>query len=71
MKRMWNRARRQFLVLAIVLAVSLLFTDRLAAQFTTASLSGNVTDQSGASVPEAKVTIQNTDTGFTQTVSTG
>jgi Carboxypeptidase regulatory-like domain len=43
----------------------------MTAQFTTASLSGTVADQSGASVPGAKVTVQNADTGFTQATFTG
>ena len=38
----------------------------LFAQYTTASLGGTVSDPSGASVPEAKVTVRNLDTGFTQ-----
>ncbi len=59
------------LLLAAVLALIFSLSGRLAAQFTTASLSGVVVDQSGASIPEAKVTVQNTDTGFTQAVSTG
>jgi hypothetical protein len=60
-----------FVLLPAVLAASFLLPHRLAGQFTTASLSGNVVDQSGASVPDAKVTIQNIDTGFSQTISTG
>jgi len=42
----------------------------LAAQFTTASLGGTVTDATGAVVPVATVTINNVDTGLTVTVST-
>jgi hypothetical protein len=40
----------------------------LLAQFTTASLGGTISDPSGASVPEAIVTVRNVDTGFTQEV---
>ncbi len=39
------------------------------AQYTTASLSGTVTDSTGAVLPEAKITARNVDTGFTQTVT--
>jgi hypothetical protein len=38
----------------------------LFAQYTTASLGGTVSDASGASVPDARVTVRNLDTGFTQ-----
>jgi hypothetical protein len=33
-------------------------------QYTTASLGGTVSDSTGAAVPEARVTVRNTDTGF-------
>ena len=38
------------------------------AQFTTASLSGSLLDPSGASLPDAQVTVRNVDTGFTLTI---
>jgi len=51
----------------LMIAVSLV---PVMAQYTTGSLGGTVVDQSGASVPDAKVQIQNADTGFTQTADT-
>ena len=39
------------------------------AQVTSASLSGTITDSSNASIPETAVTIKNTETGLTRTVS--
>ena len=62
---------RSFVVLVTALSVALVLPNRSSAQFTTASLSGNVVDQTGAAIPGAKVTVQNVDTGFTQTVETG
>jgi hypothetical protein len=52
------------------LAVTVLFLARLAAfgQYTTATLDGTVLDPSGASLPDASITVRNTGTGFTQTV---
>ncbi len=38
------------------------------AQFTTASLSGSLLDPSGASLPDAQVTVRNVDTGFSLTI---
>ncbi len=62
---------RSVVFMATVLSVACILPDHLAAQFTTATLSGNVVDQSGAAIPGAKVAVQNVDTGFTQTASTG
>src|SRR5438128_2246965 len=41
----------------------------LLAQYTTASLGGNVVDESGAMVPDAKLTVRNANTGFSETTS--
>src|SRR5215218_2958875 len=50
---------------SIVAALLLLIASVLPAQYTTASLGGNIQDASGAPVGGAKVTIRNTETGFT------
>ena len=53
------------------IALAMVLTSRTAVgQYSTASLAGTVTDPSGASIPGAKVTVQNNDTGFTQTFTT-
>jgi len=41
------------------------------AQSTTGSISGTVADESQALIPNATVTVNNTDTGLTRTVQTG
>jgi hypothetical protein len=41
----------------------------MSAQLVTAALRGAVTDPQGAAVPDAKVTITDTATGFTRTVT--
>jgi Carboxypeptidase regulatory-like domain/TonB dependent receptor len=43
----------------------------LAAQYTTASLGGTITDSSGALVPQAKATVIDTQTGLTRTAQSG
>ena len=55
---------------AVALAMGVLSGVPLYAQYTTASLSGRVLDPTGASVPGAVVTVQNTETGITRTVNT-
>lgn len=54
-----------------VLVAVLWMTDFLVAQYNLASLGGTVVDVSGAAVPGAKITAQNTDKGMTRVVSTG
>ena len=39
-------------------------------QLTTATITGTVTDQTGAAVPGATVTMKNTDTGISRTAQT-
>jgi len=62
--------RNSQLKIFTVFALSVLLATPGAAQFTTASLSGTVVDTTGASVPDARVTVANVDTGFTQSVVT-
>ncbi len=64
-----RRGYSLFITMA-ALATVLICSTRSAAQFTTASLGGNVVDSSGGAIPEATVTAQNTETGFSQTTST-
>src|SRR6266478_1869310 len=71
MRRFSTTFARSVVFLVGILALGGLLPNRLAGQFTTATLSGTVTDQSGAAIPDAKVTVLNADTGFTQTVTTG
>jgi Carboxypeptidase regulatory-like domain len=66
-----SRGVLYFFAFLMVLAAQLSFPKLLIGQFTTASLSGTVVDPSGEAIPGAKVTVQNTDTGFTQSVAAG
>lgn len=53
-------------MLALLLALPL----AVAAQITTATMVGTITDANGAAVPGAQVTARNVDTGLTRTVTT-
>jgi carboxypeptidase family protein len=57
----------QFAVLALLLAFPL----AAAAQVTTATIVGAISDPSGAILPGAQVTARNVDTGLTRTVTSG
>src|SRR5262245_21703267 len=57
----------QFAILALLLAFPL----AAAAQVTTATIVGAISDPSGAILPGAQVTARNVDTGLTRTVITG
>src|SRR5882762_2323650 len=67
------RMTHRFFAVCLVAAFLLLapLHQPLSGQFTTASLNGVVVDPSGASVPGAKVSIRNTETGFNVTTTTG
>ena len=56
-------------VLSLAIVLAILTLPALHAQFTTASLGGNVLDVTGAAVPGAKVAISNKDTGLKQETS--
>jgi hypothetical protein len=61
----------KFLLLSVCLIFALVTPSKLHAQAAaTASISGRVTDSTGAAIPTAPVTIKNTGTSATQTVNT-
>ena len=66
-----RKARRLIIRCAGMLVWGLVGSLALLGQFTTASLSGTLLDPSGAAVPAATVTVQNSETGFTRTTKSG
>jgi len=66
-----RKPRRLIICCAGMLVWGLFGSLALLAQFTTASLSGTVLDPSGAAVPAATMTVQNSETSFTRTTKSG
>jgi hypothetical protein len=63
---MWKKV-----TFVVALSVFMFAASVLLAQLPTGTILGVVRDASGGVVPDAAVTIRNTDTGFTRTVTTG
>ncbi len=63
---------KRYLALTLLysIALTLCFTPKAPGQETTGTMSGSVSDPSGAMVPRATVTIKNEGTGLTRTVTT-
>src|SRR5712671_2426466 len=59
------------LTLVIVLAINVVCTGQANAQVSGATLAGTVSDSSGAVIPNAEVSITNSATGVTRTVTSG
>ncbi len=70
MSRRFRAVSVSHVVLLASLMIAVCIGTPVFAQYTTASLGGSVVDQSGASVPDAKVTVHSPDTGMTKTGST-
>jgi hypothetical protein len=62
---------RTILALSFVLLLVFGACTSVQAQITTAALRGSVTDEQGAAIAGAEVTITNVDTGFTRSVTSG
>ncbi len=69
MEKLSIRAHEYLVPLSLIFGILLLSTTALA-QAGAATLVGTVTDQSGAAVPNAKVTITNIDNGFVRNAAT-
>jgi len=62
--------RDRFLVVAVVLTITILLASPTHAQVAGATLTGTITDPSGAAIAAAKVSVANKDTGVKRDVST-
>ncbi|MGA7258289.1 MAG: TonB-dependent receptor [Terracidiphilus sp.] len=69
--RIFSGARRKRALLFSSLFVVLLWATTAVAQYTTARLSGTVEDKTGAVVPGATITVEQTGTSYKQTVKSG
>src|SRR6476469_8892725 len=65
----WRKRLPSIISIAVVALV--LMVNMVAAQITTATIVGTVTDPNGAPIPSASITAKNLDTGLTRTVSSG
>lgn len=63
--------KSKFFLTFLTLCFSVILVGNLNAQSGTTGISGAVTDQNGAAVPGASVTLTNPNTGFKRTVTTG
>lgn len=64
------RSRRIVLCLGILIGILIMSSVEAIGQLTTGTITGTVTDQTGAAVPGATVTLKNTDTGISRTAQT-
>jgi Carboxypeptidase regulatory-like domain/TonB dependent receptor len=67
---MMKTTKSQFLLVAGILLVATLFTPVLRGQSVSGSITGQVTDPSGATIPEAEVKVVNTQTNVESTSKT-
>jgi len=65
-----GKPAHRFLLLLAGIALGLVLAESALAQLTTGTISGTVSDQSGAAVPAATVTIKNVGTGITRAAVT-
>ena len=64
------RSRRIVLCLGILIGILIMSSVEAIGQLTTGTITGTVTDQTGAAVPGATVTLKHTDTGISRTAQT-
>jgi len=61
-------SRRPFYSAAFLAIICFVLASPAAAQFDTGTISGSITDSSGAVIPHAAVTVRNTDTSFSKSL---